>query len=316
MKAIITHLIVATTMVVLAGNTLSADETVGKQWPASQLASIDQVDHTAFNELLQKYVDTDGGVNYAAWHKDPASRKKLTTYIEMLSCANPQLQNTREAEMAYWINTYNAVTIEGILRVYPTTSIKNHTKVIGQNIWKRLWFQYGGTGRINLESIEHQKLRKMGDARIHFAIVCASIGCPRLLNEAYTSQQLAKQLQVNTQDFFSRSQNLQFDPNRRVLRMSKIMEWYGTDFGPTTNDQIRALASYFPQNVQAQLSQGGYSVGYLGYDWNLNAQKPGSSAAAKGSAAKPAGSATTTTTAPRGSGTTTPRAVPSGSGGR
>ena len=105
----------------------NADEYAGKQWPAAQLVSMDRVSHQAFDGLLKKYVDANGMVNYKAWHASTADRAILKNYLEMLSCADATVPATREAKLAFWINTYNALTIEGILRVYPTTSIRKHT---------------------------------------------------------------------------------------------------------------------------------------------------------------------------------------------
>ena len=100
---------------------------------------------------------------------------------------------------------------------------------------------------------------------------CASIGCPRLLNRAYFPQSLGEQLAVNTQDFFSRSQNLQVSGN--TLNMSKIMEWYGTDFAQSATQQAQVLSKYFPAPAQQLVASGNFGVSYLGYDWNLNEQK-------------------------------------------
>jgi len=251
----------------------AADEFAGNQWAAKDQVSIDQINHQPFHELLQKFVNTDGQVNYTAWQADAESRTKLTTYLANLSRANPNLNSGREAKLAYWINAYNALTVEGILRVYPTTSIRNHTpKVLGYNVWKNLWL-YSGDGKINLEQIEHQVLRKMNEPRIHFAIVCASIGCPRLMNEAYVAEKLEKQLVTNTTDFFSRSQNLQIDGQRKKIRMSAIMNWFGSDFGASASDQIGAVLPYFPADAKTAVARGGFSVDYLDYDWNLNSQK-------------------------------------------
>ena len=165
------------------------------------------------------------------------------------------------------------MTVEGILRVYPTTSIRKHTaKLFGYNIWKKLHL-YTGSTKINLDSIEHKVLRQMNEPRIHFAIVCASISCPRLLNEAYTAAKIENQLVTNTTDFFSRSQNLTIDQRSSSLKLSAIMSWFGTDFGDTTAKQIEAVGPYFPEAAKAFVSGGKYSVKYLDYNWQLNAQK-------------------------------------------
>ena len=253
-------------------SSVQAQQTAGKQWPVAQQVSMDSIKHESFNKLLKKYVDKNGMVNYKAWHASTTDRSTLTTYLEHLGQASFNQPAQRNAQLAYWINAYNAVTIEGILRVYPTKSIRKHTKPVGYNIWKNLKLHVADK-KINLEDIEHKVLRKMNEPRIHFAIVCASIGCPRLLNEAYSAEKMEQQLTVNTKDFFSRSQNLQIDPNSRQIKLSKLLDWYGSDFGGDINTQLTAYQKYWPAESVQAVAPGGFSIGYLSYDWNLNTQK-------------------------------------------
>ncbi|MCH8863367.1 MAG: DUF547 domain-containing protein [Proteobacteria bacterium] len=113
----------------------------------------------------------------------------------------------------------------------------------------------------------------MGEPRIHFAIVCASIGCPRLLNHAYTPQRLESQLAENTGDFFARRGNFQVDPSGRRVRVSSILNWFGDDFGSTPQKGLAGLARYMPDEASRRLVAGqGFSVSYLNYDWSLNEQ--------------------------------------------
>lgn len=247
-------------------------EKAGKKWPTNQLLSINKIDHEPLDELLQKYVDEDGLVDYKTWHANKTDRSLLENYLEQLSRADSRLKSTREAQLAYWINAYNATTIEGILRVYPTDSIRNHTaKLVGYNIWKNLHLQTG-TSEINLDSIEHKVLRKMNEPRIHFAIVCASIGCPRLLNRAYTAEKIEDQLAENTADFFSRSQNLKLDKAKKKIQLSSIMDWFKEDFGKDNSAQLKTIWPYMPKEAKAEIAKGGYSFSYQDYDWKLNAQ--------------------------------------------
>ena len=246
-------------------------KTAGRSWAADQRLGIDQISHDSFDKLLKKYVDGDGMVNYKSWHKSSEDRAALRTYIVDLSRANHSMEARREAKLAYWINAYNAVTLEGILAVYPTDSIRKHTSQLGYNIWDDLLF-ISGEKKLSLNDIEHKVLRKMGEPRIHFAIVCASIGCPRLLNQAYTAEQLEQQLVTNSTDFFSRSRNLQFDRASNQLKLSSILKWFASDFGSDTNRQIQTVSKYFPENLRKAASSGTVSVGYLDYDWNLNSQ--------------------------------------------
>lgn len=238
----------------------------------SQLVGIDKINHASFDQLLRKYVNEDGEVNYSSWKSNSSDRKQLQEYISHLSSANPDLPATRNAKLAYWINAYNAVTLEGILEVYPTSSIRNHTKKLGYDIWHDLKLIVGNS-QINLNDIEHKVLRKMNEPRIHFAIVCASVGCPRLLNQAYTATELESQLVANTRDFFSRSRNLNFDANKKQIQLSAILKWFGSDFGSDISGQLRTISPYFPSKYKSVLQQGGFSVAYQDYDWNLNAQR-------------------------------------------
>ena len=209
-------------------------------------------------------------VNYKSWHASAADRAALKKYLANLGRADDYKPSTQSVKLAYWINAYNALTIEGILRVYPTTSIRNHTaKLIGYNIWKNLYLMSGGQ-EVNLDRIEHQILRKMREPRIHFAIVCASMGCPRLLNEAYVADKLEQQLVDNTRDFFSRSQNLRVDAANGKLLLSSIISWFGADFGKTQVDQLKFLAPYFPADVKKFVSASGYRIAFQDYNWKLN----------------------------------------------
>lgn len=234
---------------------------------------LDQVDHAVWDALLKKYVDQDGMVNYAAWKASEADRAALKQYLAALRQAEPEAKTTKEGTLAFWINAYNALTVHGILEVYPTSSIRNHTaKFVGYNIWKDLLLPVGGK-RYSLDAIEHQVLRKLGEPRIHFAIVCASIGCPRLRNEAYTPERLEAQLADNTRDFFARQKNLQVDFARRRVRVSAILDWFGTDFAPTPQKALASLAGYMPDEAtQRLIASADFSVSFLDYDWRLNKQ--------------------------------------------
>ncbi len=257
--------------VIFCSNGACAKEPLGKAWPAGQYVSMDEIDHADFDQLLQRYVDQDGMVNYAAWHKSPQDRGQLQQYLGRLSQASPGIKASRDGQLAFWINAYNATTLEGILQVYPTTSIRNHTaKLAGYNIWKDLPLLVGGKPH-SLDTMEHQVLRKMGEPRIHFAIVCASIGCPRLLNEAYVPDRLKEQLDRNTRDFFSRPQNFQLDKSG-TMHVSSILDWFGGDFGDSQQAQYTALQQYIPKNAQRIAVSPNARVVFQDYNWSLNEQ--------------------------------------------
>jgi hypothetical protein len=175
--------------------------------------------------------------------------------------------------LAYWVNAYNAVTIKGILREYPTTSIRNHTaRVFGYNIWKDLQLIVSGAG-FSLEQIEHEILRKLNEPRIHLAIVCASRSCPKLRAEAYTAERLDEQLVLNARDFFANSGNFRHDFRGQQFHLSAIMKWFAEDFGRDQAAQLRAISPYLPTPAARQAAEANsVRVSYLSYDWGLNDQ--------------------------------------------
>ena len=233
------------------------------------VVSMDDIDHSVWDKLLGKYV-SDGMVNYRSWHNSKADRQRLNGYLSHLSTASLARRASHASKLAFWINTYNALTIHGILREYPTTSIRNHTaKLFGYNIWNDLQIYIGGMPH-SLEQIEHQILRKMNEPRIHFAIVCASIGCPRLLDQAYTAEEIETQLEDNAREFFLHRRNFRFDVSANRVYLSSILKWFAEDFGVDQATQLRTISKWLPKKHSAIISTGNPSVGYLAYDWNLN----------------------------------------------
>lgn len=267
--ATLAAVMLAFTGIVLAGNTV----TIGKRWSQEESVAIDRIDHSPWNALLQKYVNERGMVDYKGWKASSADMRALDDYLASLSRANPSQQSSREAKLAFWINAYNAVTVKGILREYPTSSIRNHTpKVFGYNIWDDLLLSVGGK-QYSLNQMEHEVLRKMGEPRIHLAIVCASIGCPRLLNRAYTAADLDAQLTTNTRDFFADRTKFNYDARSNKINLSPILEWFAEDFGSSESQRLATIAPYLPDQGARRLATSGRAhVSYLSYDWNLNDQ--------------------------------------------
>lgn len=260
--------------------TTSADATAGPPVyvgdARTSLVPMQEIDHATWNDLLQKFVDSNGRVDYARWHSSRGDLALLDGYLEKLSSASLQVKDDKTSSshrLAFWINAYNALTIKGILREFPTTSIRNHTpRLWGYHIWHDLKLHVGHKP-ISLDEIEHQMLRKMNEPRIHFAIVCASIGCPRLLNEAYQPDRVDEQLTANAKDFFTRSQNFRHDVRAKRFYLSSILKWFGEDFGSSQSEVLKRIAVWLPDETAAQAAlKNAVSVSYLDYDWNLNSQ--------------------------------------------
>lgn len=206
-----------------------------------------------WNEFLQKYVSDNGNVNYSELKKE---HLKLNNYIKFLSPALPNETHTKEYTLVFWINAYNAMTIDLILRYYPVKSIKDIKDPWQQRFWKlgEKWY--------NLEDIEHQILRKMDEPRIHFAIVCASISCPKLLNEVYTSENLEQQLTNATRDFLSDTSRNFISKDK--LELSKIFQWFTKDF-----KQNGSLIDFLNLYSNIEISSKA-KTNYKDYNWDLN----------------------------------------------
>lgn len=246
---------------------------VGRPCNQPNRSSPADVDHSAYDALLRKYVDDRGLVAYARWKASADDMRALDDYLARAGCVDLKKPADKPAELAYWINLYNALTLKGILREYPTKSIRDHTSRFGgYNIWKDLLIWVDGR-RLSLNDIEHSILRKMGEPRIHLAVVCASRGCPPLWNRAYSAKGLDEQLRANGRRFLARPENLRADAGAREVCLSKLFEWYGTDFGAVAAEQLKALAPMLPAGTE-WVTQPGVRVCYLDYDWSLNDQQP------------------------------------------
>lgn len=207
----------------------------------------------SWNTLLQKHVSADGVVDYKGFKKD---RSKLLAYIKILGENMPTDIWTKEEKLAYWMNAYNALTVDLILRNYPLKSIKDIKKPWNQRLWKldEKWY--------NLDEIEHKILRKMNEPRIHFAINCASFSCPPLLNEAFTAEKLEQQLTQVTKTFLADSRRNTITKN--TIEISKIFKWFSKDF-----KQNGSLIDFLNKYSDVKISEKAKKK-YKDYNWDLN----------------------------------------------
>lgn len=210
-------------------------------------------DHGSWHHLVQDYVSIDGIVDYQGFGRN---WDRLREYIASLGENLPKESWTHEDLLAYWMNAYNAMTVDLILRNLPLKSIKNIDKPWEQRLWKL------GDKWYNLDEIEHRILRKMGDPRIHFGINCASFSCPPLLNEAFSSDEVNTQLDQLARNFINDERRNQISENN--IKISKLFSWFAKDF-MEQGTLIEFLNRYSnsPINPDARKS-------YLSYDWTLN----------------------------------------------
>ncbi|WP_179021945.1 DUF547 domain-containing protein [Winogradskyella forsetii] len=214
-------------------------------------------DHSIFNALLKKHVSENGHVDYKDFKNDA---KTLQIYIDLLKTYQPKDSWSKEDKLAYWINAYNALTIDLILRNYPSNYPTKSIKDIKDPWDQRLW-QFGDKW-LNLNAIEHDILRKMDEPRIHFAIVCASVSCPKLQNDAFLASSLETQLTNATKEFLTDSSKNEISQNN--LKLSKIFKWFKKDF-----EQNGSLIDFLNQYTTVAISESA-EKSYKDYNWDLN----------------------------------------------
>jgi len=227
-------------------------------------------DHAAWNTSLQAHV-TPAGVDYAA-----LGPTGLDAYLKTLETADVAAMS-RDEQMAFWINAYNALTLDLIAENPGISSIRD---LDNGSPWTARRFPVAGKS-LTLDAIEHQILRPMGDARIHAAINCASAGCPPLVNTAFTAEQLDAQLEAASRSWVNTNAVRVEDD---VVYLSAIFDWFGDDFVPTygaslhdvpgVEGKLEAGVNFVAQHsepAQAErLRAGGFDVRIADYDWSLN----------------------------------------------
>ena len=228
-------------------------------------------DFKAWDGLVKKHVSPTtianvrlAGVDYSAIKKDPTYSKLIAD----LKSFSPSTLKTPTEKMTFWINVYNIMAIKMVVDHYPVDSIKDAGSLFG-SVWKKKVGVVGGK-EVTLNDIEHEILRKMGDPRIHVAIVCASVSCPDLRNEAYTADRLDAQLDDQMKLFLeNRGKGLQVDGGKGRVTLSKIFDWFEDDF-KAKGGVLSFLSRYAPEKDRAFLKKGDVDVSYLDYNWDLN----------------------------------------------
>lgn len=229
----------------------------------SSISTHGQVSHTVWDGLLKKHVSADGWVSYKGFLKDSTI---LNQYLGQLSSEPPTEKWSENEKLSFWINAYNAFTIKLVIDNYPLESIKDIKRGIPfvNSVWDIEFFKIGGE-KMTLNKIEHSILRKQFDEpRIHFAIVCASKSCPKLLNEAYVAIRLEDQLQTQALDFLNDKSKNQL--SKEEFKLSAIFNWFKGDF--TENSTLEAYVSA----LAGIESRSKVRVSYLEYDWSLNGE--------------------------------------------
>lgn len=214
--------------------------------------------HDSFDQLLRKYVSSSGWVNYDGFKMNKA---KLSQYLEILKNNPPQKSWSKNKEMAYWINMYNAITILAVAEKYPVSSIMD---LEGGKIWDKKMIVIGGKS-LTLNNIEKDMLlKRFKEPRVHFAVNCGAKSCPPLLNKAWTEDNVQRYYEKQAKAFINnKTENT---VSAKSLEISQIFNWYTGDFGGSDK-----IIPYFQKYSDVSIKNNA-KVKFKEYNWKLNKQ--------------------------------------------
>ncbi len=248
---------------------------------ATPLQAADGFDHSYadWDATLRRSVDAKGLVDYGSLKAQPA----FARFVDSLANVSPEdvASWSRERQVAFWINAYNALTFQTILEAGIPDSIRS----IQPDPWEDARWSVAGRS-VSLNWMEHTRLREqLKEPRVHFVLVCAAKSCPVLPNRAVLPEGLDAQLERFARAFFQDAARNRIDRAAKTVHLSRILDWYGSDFegaadlpaiggleqlSPKEAAVIRTMARYLSDADRALLGQGGISVVYNEYDWSLN----------------------------------------------
>lgn len=242
-------------------------------WTADDPASRERVDHGLWERFLKEYVVTNhpsgiNGVRYGA--VTPEDRKALDDYLQRLQGVEATRLN-RSEQKAYWINLYNALTVKVVLDHYPVKTIRDidiSPGIFSDGPWGAKLLTIQGQN-VSLDDIEHRILHPLWkDNRVHYAVNCASLGCPNLQPDAFTSENTEALLGKGAREYVNHPRGAHFAAGR--LRLSSIYDWFRADFGGSKESVTRHLQEYAAPTLAESLKGFHGKVSY-DYDWRINA---------------------------------------------
>jgi len=221
------------------------------------------IDYSLWANVLKNYVNEEGLVDYEGLLND---RSRFDQFMALVESADITVLNPTELK-AYWINAYNAITMKVILDKYP---VKKIILVNFGLVWKK--GRKAAQGKYSLEHIEHKILRPLGDPRIHFAINCASIGCPKLPQKPFYPLTLDEQLDHETVRFINDEEKVRIDRDQNIVFHSAIFDWFAEDFLRVAPDILSYIERYIHEADRQYIDENEVRVKAIKYDWNLNKQ--------------------------------------------
>ncbi len=245
------------------------DSKLWQFWDVSDECSHQVVDHSKWQQVLDEYLEEgDDGVNRFAYMRAAEERSGLlNAYLAEMSEIDPRALSMSE-QMAYWINLYNALTVQVVLG-YPDkkTILRMRKRLLSIGPWDDELITIAGEA-VTLNDIEHRILRPIWqDHRVHFAVNCASIGCPNLNQDAYTSENIERLLAESERGYLNHDRGAFVRPDGSV-RLSSIFKWYREDFAESETELLEYIASINP-SLRTSIENRKTKIRY-DYDWSLN----------------------------------------------
>jgi hypothetical protein len=241
-------------------------------WAANDPASHVRVDHGPWDRFLRKYVVANhpSGINRVRYASmTPEDRKSLDAYVQQLQQEEVTRLN-RSEQKAYWINLYNALTVKVVLDHYPIKSIRDidiSPGLFSSGPWRAKLVTIQGQ-KAGLDDIEHRILRPLWkDNRVHYAVNCASLGCPNLQPEAYTAENMEALLDKGAREYVNHPRGVRLEGDR--LKLSSIYDWFQEDFGGSEESVVRHLKKYAEPELVGKMTGFHGKLSY-GYNWRVN----------------------------------------------
>jgi len=283
-------LLATATLLVGCGNTDSTSAASAEDSTTAAKSSQSTFSYDPYNALLKTYVSDEGFVNYKELQ---ANHAFLDDFIASMGALDPAVYESwsKAEKLAFWINAYNAITLKYIIDNYP---IKKGSLISGfrfpinsirqiPGVWDKLTTEVVGEER-TLDAIEHEILRaQFHEPRIHVAIVCASISCPPLRNEAFIPERLEEQLDDQARKFLANDGNFHLDHGKSKIHLSSILNWFSEDFivaygieekflghNKPERSVLNFISQYLSEDDARYLAEENYSIAYQDYNWSLN----------------------------------------------
>ena len=250
--------------VVLLGACAAVPRPSGIPADPSGIANPGTPPYDAWTRVLEQFVDAEGRVDFDSLAKNRADLDRFVSYVYDTAPNNqPQLFTSPEAVLAFHLNAYNALAMHKVIESSIPVTLAGFNKV--------RFFYFGklqtGGAPVSLYDYENDVIRALGEARVHFALNCMSVGCPRLPREPFLAATLEQQLERAARRFFNDPRHITVDPARKVVRLSEILQFYPEDFLKVAPSLISYVNRY--RDIKVPDS---YAIEYIPYDWTINRQ--------------------------------------------